>query len=118
MCMTDEAKKLLLDVLTACQAIERFAAGRDFAEYQKDEQFRSATERKFEIIGEALSRLGRTAPEVIQRISEVSAIIAFRNRISHGYDAVDDLVVWDIVEQKVPVLKAEAERLLGEAAPE
>ena len=35
--MTDEAKKLLLDVLTACQAIERFAAGRSFAEYQKDE---------------------------------------------------------------------------------
>ena len=31
---------------------------------------------------------------------------------------IDDLVVWDIVEQKVPVLKAEAEKLLGESAPE
>jgi uncharacterized protein with HEPN domain len=116
--MTDETKKLLLDVLTACQAIQGFAAGRDFAEYQKDEQFRSATERKFEIIGEALSRLGRTAPEVIERISDVRAIVAFRNRITHGYDAIDDLVVWDIVEQKVPVLKAEAKKLLGEAAPD
>lgn len=95
--MTDEAKKLLLDVLTACQAIERFAAGRNFAEYQKDEQFRSATERKFEIVGEALSRLARKAPDVIEQISEVPAIIAFRNRITHGYDAIDDLVVWDIV---------------------
>ena len=75
--MTDEAKKLLLDVLTACQAIERFAAGRSFAEYQKDEQFRSATERKFEIVGEALSHLARKAPDVIQQISEVPAIIAF-----------------------------------------
>jgi uncharacterized protein with HEPN domain len=116
--MTDEAKKLLLDVLTACQAIERFAAGRSFAEYQKDEQFRSATERKFEIIGKALSRLARKAPEVTQRISEVPAIIAFRDRITHGYDAVDDLVVWDIVEQKLPVLKTEAEKLLGESGPE
>jgi uncharacterized protein with HEPN domain len=116
--MTDEAKKLLLDVLTACQAIERFAAGRSFAEYQKDEQFRSATERKFEIVGEALSRLARHAPDVIQQISEVPAIIAFRNRITHGYDAIDDLLVWDILEQKVPVLKAEAEKLLGESAPE
>ena len=116
--MTDEAKKLLLDVLTACQAIERFAAGRNFAEYQKAEQFRSATERKFEIVGKALSRLARQAPDVIQQISEVPAIIAFRNRITHGYDAIDDLVVWDIVEQKVPVLKAEAEKLLGESAPE
>ena len=55
--MTDEAKKLLLDLLTACRAIESFAAGRSFAEYEKNEQFRAATERKFEIIGEALSRL-------------------------------------------------------------
>lgn len=116
--MTDEAKKLLLDVLNACRAIERFAAGRDFAEYQKDEQFRSATERKFEIIGEALSRLGGSAPDIIRDISEVPAIIAFRNRITHGYDAVDDLVVWDIVEQKVPLLKAETEKLLGQGAPE
>jgi uncharacterized protein with HEPN domain len=116
--MTDEAKKLLLDVLTACRAIERFAAGRSFAEYQKDEQFRSATERKFEIIGEALSRLAWKAPDVIERISGVLAIIAFRNRITHGYDAIDDLVVWDIVEQKVPVLKSEAEKLLGESPPE
>jgi uncharacterized protein YutE (UPF0331/DUF86 family) len=30
---------------------------------------------------------------VIQQISEVPAIIAFRNRITHGYDAIDDLVV-------------------------
>ena len=116
--MKDEAKKLLLDVLTACQAIERFAAGRSFAEYQKDEQFRSATERKFEIIGEALSRLARKAPDVIQRISEVPAIIAFRNRITHGYDAIDDLVLWDIVAQIVPVLKADVEKLLGESGPE
>jgi uncharacterized protein with HEPN domain len=91
--MTDEAKKLLLDVLTACQAIERFAAGRNLADYQQDEQFRSATERKFEIIGEALSHLARKAPDVAARLSEVPAIIAFRNRITHGYDAIDDLVV-------------------------
>jgi uncharacterized protein with HEPN domain len=115
--MTDDAKKLLLDVLTACRAIQSFAAGRSFAEYQKDEQFRSATERKFEIIGEALSGMSRKAPDVIQRISGVPAIIAFWNRITHGYDAIDDLVVWDVVEQKVPVLKAEAEKLLGESAP-
>ncbi|MBI2946708.1 MAG: DUF86 domain-containing protein [Verrucomicrobia bacterium] len=116
--MTDEAKKLLLDLLTACRAIESFAAGRSFAEYEKNEQFRAATERKFEIIGEALSRLTRKAPEVSERISEVPAIIAFRNRITHGYDAIDDLVVWDIVEQKVPVLKAEVQNLLREAEPE
>jgi uncharacterized protein with HEPN domain len=112
--MTDEAKKLLFDLQIACQAIQTFAAGKDLAGYQDDDQLRSAIERKFEIIGEALSRLSRQAPEVVRNISEVPAIIAFRNRITHGYDAVDDLVVWDIVQQKVPRLKAEVARLLSE----
>ena len=62
--------------------------------------------------------MARRAPGVIEQISEAAAIIAFRNRITHGYDAIDDLVVWDIVAQKVPVLKAEAEKLLGESAPD
>jgi uncharacterized protein with HEPN domain len=48
----------------------------------------------------------------------VPAIIAFRNRITHGYDAVDDLVVWDIVKQKLPVLKDEVKKLLGDETPE
>jgi uncharacterized protein with HEPN domain len=112
--MTDEAKKLLFDLRTACEAIQTFAAGKDLASYQSDDQLRSAIERKFEIIGEALSRLGRQAPEVVRSISDVPAIIAFRNRITHGYDAIDDLVVWDIVQQKVPKLKAEVARLLSE----
>ena len=112
--MTDEAKKLLFDLRMACAAIQSFAVGKNFAAYQADDQVRSAIERKFEIIGEALSRLNRQAPEVARNISNVPAIIAFRNRITHGYDAIDDLVVWDIMEQKVPVLKAEVARLLGE----
>ena len=112
--MTDEAKKLLYDVRTACEAIRTFAAGKGFAQYQDDELLRSGVERKFEIIGEALSRLGRQAPDVIRSISDVPAIIAFRNRITHGYDAIDDLVVWDIVQQKVPKLESEIARLLNE----
>ncbi len=111
--MTDEAKKLLFDVLTACEAIQTFVAGKSLVGYQQDELLRSAIERKFEIIGEALSRLGRRAPEMAQRISDVPAIIAFRNRITHGYDAIDDLVVWDIVQQKVPRLRSEISLLLN-----
>ena len=33
----------------------------------------------------------------------------------HGYDAVSDEVVWDIVETKLPVLRAEFEAILGDA---
>ena len=64
--MTDEAKKRLHDVLEACRAIERFTAGRDFAGYRQDEQLRAAVERKFEIIGEAFSKLAESEPDTAQ----------------------------------------------------
>jgi len=31
----------------------------------------------------------------------------------HGYDAVSDEVVWDIVETKLPLLREELEAILG-----
>ena len=41
-------------------------------------------------------------------------IVDFRNRIIHGYDAVDDVIVWSTVERHLPVLLAEVEALLRE----
>lgn len=60
--MTIETKKLLLDVASACQSLAAFTAGRRFDEYEADDLVRSAVERKFEIVGEALTRLRETDP--------------------------------------------------------
>jgi len=75
---------------------------------------RAATERKFEVIGEALSRLRDTDAGVFARISEGSAIVAFRHRIIHGYDTMDDEIVWEAAQRKLPVLLAEVRALLAE----
>jgi uncharacterized protein with HEPN domain len=40
--------------------------------------------------------------------------VDFRNRIIHGYDSVDDVIVWCTVHHHLPALKAEVEGLLGE----
>jgi uncharacterized protein with HEPN domain len=48
------------------------------------------------------------------RISEHRRIIAFRNILIHGYANVDDRLVWDVVQAKLPVLRREAEQLLRE----
>lgn len=42
-------------------------------------------------------------------------IVSFRNRIIHGYDAVDDATVWGVVESHLLRLIAEVEALLREA---
>ncbi len=52
-------------------------------------------ERHFEIIGEALNRLAKLDPDTAGRITDAAQIIAFRNVLIHGYDAIDDSRVWD-----------------------
>lgn len=47
------------------------------------------------------------------RISEYRRIISFRNILIHGYTEVDDRLVWDIVEVKLPTLRREVEALLS-----
>jgi uncharacterized protein with HEPN domain len=115
--MRAEEKKLLLDVSEACQSIEQRCAGHTFEEYIADRWFRRAVEREFEIIGEALNRLDRLAPAVAARITSLRHIVDFRNRIIHGYDSVDDVIVWRTIQHHLPALKAEVERLLGEDGP-
>jgi uncharacterized protein with HEPN domain len=68
---------------------------------------------KFEVIGEALNRLRKSAPAVAAKISSTENIIAFRNRIIHGYDSVDDLIVWNTVQNDLPTLRIEVEKFLG-----
>jgi uncharacterized protein with HEPN domain len=70
-------------------------------------------EREFEIIGEALGRLAHLDTDTASRISELSRIVGFRNRIIHGYDTVDDAMIWGIASEHLPKLISEAEELLG-----
>jgi uncharacterized protein with HEPN domain len=77
-----------------------------------DRFFRRAAEREFEIVGEALKRIDQIDPPTATRISELRRIVDFRNRIIHGYDTVDDAVVWGIVEKHLPLLIKEVAGLL------
>jgi uncharacterized protein with HEPN domain len=73
---------------------------------------RAAVEREFEIIGEALAGLARLDEDLVSGISEYRRIIAFRNILIHGYAEIDDRLVWDIVESKLPILRREVAALI------
>lgn len=111
--MNNRTAKLLFDVVESGRSIQQWCAQRKFTEYEADRQFRRAVEREFEIIGEALSRLHRTDDEIAARISDLSRIVGFRNRIIHGYDAIDDATVWGVAIDHLPKLVAEVEVLLA-----
>ncbi|MDK2988972.1 MAG: hypothetical protein PWR16_501 [Methanoculleus sp.] len=109
-----EGRKYLYDVAEAADYIAQFTAGRTYEEYRNNPMLRSAVERQFEIIGEALNQLLRREPDLQERISDASLIIAFRNRLIHGYATVSDEVVWGVVEGYLPVLSGEVRSLLRE----
>ncbi|MBC8050671.1 MAG: DUF86 domain-containing protein [Chitinophagales bacterium] len=89
------------------EAIQRFSAGKSFDDYSRDLMRRSPVERQFEIIGEALKRLTKVDADLAARFSERRTIIGFRNFIAQGYDMVDDSIVWEAAQERLPSLLAE-----------
>ena len=109
-----EARKYLYDITAAAEYIAQFTAGRTYEEYHTDPMLRSAVERQFEVIGEALNQLLQRESDLQKKISDAPLIIAFRNRLIHGYATVSDDVVWGVIEASLPVLAHEVACLLQE----
>lgn len=111
--MLDEIKKLLLDIKISIDSIEDYLGeGRDFLKYQSDKMLKRAIEREFEIIGEAMNRIDKFDPKI--KISSKRQIIGIRNRVIHGYDNIDDGIIWGTIVRHLPTLKNEINKLLGE----
>ncbi|MHB8523322.1 MAG: HepT-like ribonuclease domain-containing protein [Limisphaerales bacterium] len=72
---------------------------------------RLAFERVMEVLGEAVKRL---PPDLCQRYPAVpwKLIAGMRDRVSHGYDALDYAILWDTVSDDVPGLLATVEQML------
>jgi uncharacterized protein with HEPN domain len=112
--MRHETKKYLYDIEQAADLIARFPAGKNLADYLEDPMLRAAVERKFEVVGEALTQLDKRDSAIARGITEYRRIIAFRNILIHGYADVDDRLVWDIIETKLAALRREVAALLCE----
>jgi uncharacterized protein with HEPN domain len=108
-----EARKYLTDIHAATERIARFTEGKGFEHYLADEMLRSAVERQFGIVGEALSRLAKDSPDVVARIPDHAKIIGFRNILVHGYATVEDRIVWGVIELHLAPLRKAVAQLLA-----
>lgn len=111
--MQPESLKPLQDIRAAAEYILKKTSGKTKDDYLSDDLLRPAVERHFEIIGEALTRLRRDSATLFQ-IPDQKQIIAFRNLLIHGYDAVDSNRVWDAIENSLPALHQCVVQLLSE----
>ena len=101
-------------IADAIAAIDTYVVGGREA-FLRERMVQDAVVRNFEIIGEAA---GRLSPALREDSTVLWArVIAFRNRLIHGYWSIDLHLVWDVIEHELPTLKAAMDRLLADPEP-
>ncbi|MCK4981491.1 MAG: DUF86 domain-containing protein [Victivallaceae bacterium] len=109
--MQNKINKYLFDIKESINAIENYIKDEmEYEAYSNDRKTRRAVEREFEIIGEAMNRINKLNSDI--QISNKRQIIDMRNKVIHGYDMVNDLVVWGTIKKYLPILKTEIQKKL------
>jgi uncharacterized protein with HEPN domain len=116
--MRRDARAYLADILESCDAIDAAISGRSLGDYLASRLVRSAVEREFTIIGEAVLAISHKAPEVFDAITGARRIVDFRNRLTHEYPMVDDELVWALANRDMLVLRRECAVLLTGLEPD
>lgn len=108
--MTEKSLKYLSDVLMAIELIQEFTLDFDFTAYDRDRKTQSAVERQFAIIGEALNQFKKLEPSI--KIENDKQIVAFRNRLVHAYDSLDNSIMWVVIQKHLGPLNQEIMKLM------
>ena len=110
--MQRDSSAYLNDILEAASAIQDATAGIDESTYSATRLIRSAVEREFIIIGEALKVIAQRDPQLFAAIPEGRQIIDFRNILTHEYLKVSDRVVLGAIQTDLPVLVEHCNQLI------
>lgn len=109
--MPKSPREYLKHILDEIEYLTNVSADLTRDAFLRDETLKRAFVRSIEVIGEATKKV---APEFERRYLDVEwrAIAGMRNRLIHGYFAVDYEIVWDVVTNKVPELREKIETIL------
>ena len=102
---------VLRHILESAEEALLLATGRSRPDLDTDRMLNLSLVRLLEITGEAATRI---PPEMRARHPTIpwAKIVGLRNRLIHGYDAVDFDVVWAVIRDDLPVLVGELRRIL------
>lgn len=112
--MSERQNKHLLDAKAAAELALKFLIGLDASAYAANPLVRSAVERQLTVLGEAARRALSDAPGLREKAPDLVFAVALRNRLVHGYDAIDDRIVFDTVVKDLPTLAQQLAALLAE----
>jgi len=101
--MPRDWRLFLGDMVEACGKIIEYRRGSSRKDFERRGMVFDAIVRNVEILGEAA---GKLPPNVRGLAPEIpwDAIIGMRHRIAHAYFGIDIDILWDVVENEVPLL--------------
>ncbi len=110
--MPREYKDYLEDILNAIDKIERYTKNLTFEEFMMDDRTTDAVIRNLEVIGEAVKHLPVDLKENYPDI-DWRAIAGLRDILIHAYFGIDEDIIWDVIENKIPVFKKQIKKLIA-----
>jgi len=114
--MSRSTADYLQHILIEARYLMQHASGLTKEQFIQDETVKRAFVRSLEIIGAATKNIPDSFRAKHSHI-EWRAMAGMRDRLIHGYFGVDYDLVWDVVANKIPVLRRQIEGILsgGEA---
>ena len=106
-------RERLEHIMAAIDRIIRYTSNKSYEDIVSDDMMYYAVVKNIEIIGEAANMLTKefqdSHPETPWKM-----VKGMRNYIVHEYFQIDDIVVWDLVKNNIPVLRKQVIRYLAE----
>lgn len=107
----------LIHILQEIEYLTGEAAGLTFEQLTADETRKRAFVRSIEVIGEAVKNLPDAVkgqyPDIPWR-----KIAGMRDKLIHFYFGVDYRLVWSVIQDELPVLRDQIQRILSETDTE
>lgn len=107
--MSRDWRLYLDDITEGCEKVQRFTAGMERAALLADERTYDAVLRNLEVIGEAAKHIPDDVKQQMPGI-EWRKISGLRDIVVHAYFGIDNEILWDVVQNKVPLLRRAIER--------
>ena len=104
-------KEFLKHILEEIEFLEKECANLDYDHFLQNTVLRKAAERSIEIIGEASKKISKTFRDSNPTI-DWRGMAGTRDKLIHDYFGVDHEILWDIIQNFLPKLKTELEKLL------
>ena len=96
----------LQHVLDAIAVIQGYIQGMDYERFKEDKLRQDGVIRELEIIGEAARNLSKEYKNSVPRVPWED-ITGMRDKLIHQYFGVNLRMVWDTIQEDIPLLKKE-----------